>query len=416
MTPNPQSENIKIDNSTKTVYFYYDKAGKPVFKAKEIFKKTARILIYPYSANPLNDEITRRRIKSLEFLGWASLESLPKYFRKEKKKKQQVFYGIYSPPLKKLLDPIYRKYPKVEKLILSLNHKTKFTHGTITINWDEMETLVRNLQRELNYHDRLKKLFIKNELTTLNRNFRKEKVEIQQNELRNFLERFDSFEKISDKDVESLSGILDRLPKSKISVTNNFIKTKEKINIAYLETIIHSYEKLLKSTGDSEKAWQTFFEQHSWIFSHLFPYEVILKQREAYVGGKTISNKDGKLVDFLMSHGFEDNYALIEIKTHKKPLLKNTAYRGDDVFAMSDELSGGINQCIDQKDTFIKDYGKEYKLFDPKTILLIGMKPDLTVHQKKCFELLRANQKSVDIVTYDEVLLKLKTLLKIMTS
>ena len=193
------------------------------------------------------------------------------------------------------------------------------------------------------------------------------------------------------------------MPKSKISVTANFIKTKDKINIAYLEDILDEFDKYLSSKTDNEKAWQAFFEKHAWIFSHLFPYEVIFSEREAYVGGKTVQNKDGKIVDFLYQNGFQDNFALIEIKTHKKDILKGKAYRGTDVFAMSDDLSGGINQCLDQKDNFIKDFGKDLKPIDPKCILVIGKKEDLSKDQLKCFELLRHNQKAVDIVTFDEL-------------
>jgi hypothetical protein len=130
---------------------------------------------------------------------------------------------------------------------------------------------------------------------------------------------------------------------------------------------------------------------------------------------KTIKNEDGKVVDFLYENGFKDNYALIEIKTHKKELLKTRAYRGDDVFVMADDLSGGINQCLDQKDVFLRDFGKDLKPIDPKSILIIGQKRDLSANQKKCFELLRANQKNVDIVTFDELQNKLKGLLMIMT-
>jgi len=151
------------------------------------------------------------------------------------------------------------------------------------------------------------------------------------------------------------------------------------------------------------------------MLTHLFPYQVILKKGKAYVGGKTIENEEGRIVDFLFENNLNDNFALLEIKTHRKDLLKGSTYRKPDVFSSSDELSGGINQCLDQKDTFLKDFGKDKKSYDPKCILVIGLKSSLGKHQAKCFELLRANQKNVDIVTFDELLHKLEGLHKVIT-
>ena len=133
----------------------------------------------------------------------------------------------------------------------------------------------------------------------------------------------------------------------------------------------------MSSKVDNEKQWQKFFGTNSWILNHLFPFEVILRKQEAYVGGKTFENEDGRIVDFLFQNGFQDNYALLEIKTHKKSLLKKSPYRKPDVFSYSDDLSGGISQCLDQKDVFLKDFGKELKVIEPKAILVIGLKDNL---------------------------------------
>src|SRR5690606_4781637 len=97
-------------------------------------------------------------------------------------------------------------------------------------------------------------------------------------------------------------------------------------------------------------------------------FEVILRKKEAYLGGKTFENQDGRVVDFLFENGFKDNFALLEVKTHKKELLKKRPYRNPDVFVMSEDLSGGLNQCLDQKDTFLREHGQKYQSLDPKTI------------------------------------------------
>lgn len=411
MSYTPNQENLTLDNSQKMVYSYCNDSGLAVFTAREISKTQAKIIIHPYYPNRTTGAITQPKIKTIEFIGWAAFADLPKQFKKNIN--GNTYYQINSPELKQIIATINRKMPRLEKLTFGLSSTTRFSTKSVTLNWHTIDRILAEIVRDKTYYSKNRRFLINNELAALSDKFTMQKKEIHANELKTFLEKFDAFEKMNDSDTEALSKILDVLPKSKISITANFIKTKDKINIAFLEDIVENFEKLLKADVDNEKKWQDFFAKHSWIFSHLFPYEVILRQKEAYVGGKTFENKDGKVVDFLFANGFKDNYALIEIKTHKKELLGKKPYRGTDVFTMSDDLSGGINQCLDQKDKFTKEFGKTELTFDPKSILVIGQKKDLTSSQKSCFELLRANQKNLDIITFDELLTKLKGLLNV---
>lgn len=54
--------------------------------------------------------------------------------------------------------------------------------------------------------------------------------------------------------------------------------------------------------------------------------------------------------------------------------------------------------------------GQRCKALDPKVVLIVGQKKDLNENQSICFELLRSNQKNLDIVTFDELLEKIKAL------
>jgi hypothetical protein len=259
-------------------------------------------------------------------------------------------------------------------------------------------------------------LLIGNEIAKMTPKVEYKRRYLYSGELTSFLKKFDSCSKISSQDIDSLTQIIEDLPASKVSTTSHFIKTKERIDTIYLDTLIDKFEKLQSVKKDNEEQWQQFFEKNAWILTHLFSYQAILKKGKAYIGGKTLENDEGRIVDFLFQSGFKDNFALLELKTHKKQLLKNTAYRKPDVYAISDELSGGVNQCLDQKDILMKDFGVQYKTFDPKCILVIGLKNKLNENQAKCFELYRANQKHVDIVTFDELLDKLKGLQRVLTS
>lgn len=413
MAINPQSENISLENDSVLEYSYYDKDSNPIFKAIKVFKVENKIIIYPYFVNRRTDAITQGKIKSVEFQGWSNLNDLPKDFKKTYGR--SVYYGLYSKTLKRLLKFINYKFKDFEKLTISKTSKTRFNQKTITLKWSDLDKILKLLLSELNTNEKNVKNLINNQLSQITSKIIKNPRNLYYGEFARFMNKYDSFEKLTENDLESISKLIEQLPKNKIAVTSNFISTKNKINIAYIEEILTDFKTLNASNNDNEKKWQNFFEKNSWICSHLFPFDVILRQKEAYVGGKTFENKDGKVVDFLFQNGFKDNYALLEIKTHKKDLLKNNPYRGTDVFSMSDDLSGGINQCLDQKDNFVKDFGKTDKPIEPKCILIIGRKSDLKPEQIKCFELIRANQKNVDIVTFDEMEKKIEGLLNVIS-
>lgn len=87
------------------------------------------------------------------------------------------------------------------------------------------------------------------------------------------------------------------------------------------------------------------------------------------------------------------------------------------VYTPSADLSGSINQALDQKYQFqkqiaqIKDNSRIYDIesYAVHCCLVIGKTPEGD-DQKKSFELFRRNSKDVELVTFDELLEKLKQL------
>ncbi len=403
-------ENLILDNDLKSVYKYCDEEGTPVFKSKEIFKNEKKIIFYPYSVNSIDGRVSAKRIKSIELRGWDKSSDIPVDFKTTGR------YGFSTTRIKQFFQYLYPKFKGVNKIVVGINIANRFTNTSISLNWSSLEPILKKIANEKRWYDRTRKLLIHNQVSDITTKLTKENVHLNAGQLDAFLKKFDSFEKVTKADIDSLSTVIETAPPSKISITSNFIATRDKINKVFIEDIIKNFEKLMSSKNDNEKDWQRFFGKNSWILNHLFPFEVILREQEAYVGGKTLENKDGRIVDFLFSNGFQDNFAILEIKTHKKELLKNNPYRKPDVFSYSDDLSGGISQCLDQKDVFIKDFGGKERIIDPRCILVIGQKEELSEHQSKCFELLRSNQKNVEVITFDELHAKLKGLLNVMTN
>lgn len=234
-----------------------------------------------------------------------------------------------------------------------------------------------------------------------------------------------SIDEFSDSDKEAIKDLFDKLSIGTDFLTSESLaKTKEIVDNKYIAATLKEYKAMTKLTtgGESlEKKWQSFLKKNSWIFSSIFAQPVILHRDEAYVGGKGIDNKNGKFSDFLMMNSLSNNVSFLEIKTHKTKLLETNAYRGDDVFCMSKDLTGCVNQVLNQRDNFQKEfYQKKYtsksnfETFNSKCVVLIGSLTSLNENQKYSFELFRSNSRDVEILTFDELENKIKSLQKIL--
>jgi Domain of unknown function (DUF4263) len=405
----PNLENIHHDDAIKTEYHFYNEESRPIHKARVDYKNENRIVLYPYTYNKNRKELKLKRISEIEFLGWERIANLPKDF------KLTNGYGLKSKRIRSVFTLIYPKFKDAKKVTIEKGVKNKFLKTKIVFGWEHLNNILKKVGKEFNEFDNDRKLLINNLLATSSNKFRKTEKRLSAGEFEAYLSKFEDFDKITKDDADAIARLIEKLPSGRIITTSHFITTKETLEIVYLEDVITRFKELLQVDRDNEEQWQVFFEKYSWIFNHLFPYQVILRKGKAFVGGKTVENRDGRVVDFLFKNNLDDNFALLEIKTHRKEILKKKEYRAPDVFSLSDELSGGINQCLDQKDAFLKEFGNIEKSYDPKCILVIGLKSGMNKSQKKCFELLRSNQKNVDIVTFDELLSKLEGLHKVLT-
>lgn len=405
----PNTEAIYKDTDKKTEWYYYDEDSNPIHLSKIVFKDKALILIYPFSYSRERG-LSTKKIKTIELRGWQEIKDIPTTLRTGDK----IRLTTGSP--KHLMSFLYKSFPGFDKLVIDKNGKSRFSQKSITFGYQDFDAAVKAITKETRSYEVRRKTAISNALSEITSKVESRKTKLSKGGLAHHLSFYSDDISLSDEDLDSILSLLSFSPAANISVTENLIQTKDKINVAYLDDVIEKFKSLLKVKNDNEKEWQSFFERHAWILANLFPYQVVMRGREAYVGGKTIENKEGRVVDFLFQNGFRDNYALLEIKTHNKSLIKNRPYREPDTYAVHDDLSGAISQCLDQKNTFLTEMGQKYSVLDPKVILVTGMKSKLNESQANCFELTRANQKNVEIVTFDELIEKIKGLKDILKS
>lgn len=188
---------------------------------------------------------------------------------------------------------------------------------------------------------------------------------------------------------------------------------KSEIELITLNQLIARYREMLEK-GLTEGKWQDFFLGNPFILSLAFAVPALMIQGQAYAGGKRLNGSGGKIADFLYASASTGNLALVEIKKPGTELLGKKPYRGDDVFAPSNDLGGAIAQILDQRFKLqnelpiIKNHMNRNDIhsYAIRCVVIAGATP--SVHsQKKTFELIRNALSDVIIVTFDELLARL---------
>lgn len=183
-------------------------------------------------------------------------------------------------------------------------------------------------------------------------------------------------------------------------------------------------EKIDKKDEESKKEsfWQEEFESNPHILSVAIPNILQIISDQTYMGGKRIDNRGSSIADFVYKKGI-DNVCIIEIKTPLTKIIEKNKYR-DNVYVPSQELTSSIVQVKEQKDSLMKNYnaiwresheeGINFKAFDPKCYLIIGNTSDLNTKQLESFNLFRNELRTVEVITYDELLSKMEILYKVL--
>ena len=196
---------------------------------------------------------------------------------------------------------------------------------------------------------------------------------------------------------------------------------KKDIELVTLEALIERYEEMMNAKL-AESSWQDFLSENSFLLNLAFGYPVVKVRDQASVGGHKLSGAGGKFTDFLVKNSMTNNSALVEIKKPSTKLLNLTKYR-EGIYAPSGDLVGAVSQILDQKHIFeleiahIKVNSRIYDIesYSVRCCLIVGTMPD-DEERLKSFELFRGNSKNVDIITFDELLEKLKRLRDVLIS
>lgn len=171
--------------------------------------------------------------------------------------------------------------------------------------------------------------------------------------------------------------------------------------------------------NNNEQFWQKTFNKNAWVLSQIFASPFLDFQQEAYVGGKTIENREGKIVDFIYQNDLSKEVALIEIKTPNTNLLSGEYRTG--VYSVHSDLTGSVVQVLGYREQIKRefaqlrvDYDREFNVFNPQCVVIAGKLDGLGRNQIQSFEIYRQEMKNVMIITYDELFKKVQLLLDLL--
>ncbi len=195
---------------------------------------------------------------------------------------------------------------------------------------------------------------------------------------------------------------------------------KVEIKLSGLDSIfraIDTFEQNLEN--GNEKFWQKVLKEHSQLIANCFSLPVMLFHNEAYLGGKSIGNREGRLIDFLYRNKLTNNLCLIEIKT---PVTKIIGKQYRNVYSLSHEFTGAVCQLLDYRDNLLNEYyslseksDEKFIANNPQLLLIVGKADALSIAEKKTLESFRQDLKSIQIITFDELLEKIRMILKIIS-
>ncbi|MDP2754347.1 MAG: DUF4263 domain-containing protein [Nitrospirota bacterium] len=192
-------------------------------------------------------------------------------------------------------------------------------------------------------------------------------------------------------------------------------KISSALGVINLRRIMDSWDREKKNS--SEEYWQNQLTSNPWVISQVFSDPVVILAHKAYVGGKAVDNTGGNIVDFLYKNQITTHVKLVEIKTPTTRLL-SSVYRN--VFSISTDLTGSINQVLNYREEIEKNFHAlssasacKYEVINPRCLLIAGSfeNEQLNDTQKKSFEIFRSELKNVEIITFDELFAKIQLLL-----
>lgn len=199
------------------------------------------------------------------------------------------------------------------------------------------------------------------------------------------------------------------------------LELRSEIERVTLGEVIEKFETLLARNSD-EATWQEFFASRPFVLGIAFAHPVTLVGEQAYVGGRMIGRRGGSVADFLFRQRLTGAVVIVEIKSGKTKLLSNSEFRTG-LYGPHKELCEAMAQVLDQRSELTINFhalSRSEGLEDTHVghvhcLVVAGRNPD-TATKRRSLDLYRNSSKDVAVVTFDELLEKLRAIHLLMSS
>lgn len=314
----------------------------------------------------------------------------------------------------------------VKSIVITKNAESKINHDSYILNFKDYDALrkainrthkqalsISKLDKEILSHNSLLSNLDIEKFPPKTKPYKKDTI------FKTLLGTEKNATEYSDKDNLAAFNVIKKGARDLVKIQpSELLELQREIELVTLEALISKLDGYINQNLNEDK-WQQLFLDNPFILSLAFGVPLVVIDGRVSVGGGGFSGGGNKIADFFYKNKFSDNITLIEIKTSKTK-ISGSKYRG--VIAPSVDLAGSITQILEQRYELqkniasLKDSSKQYDLetFFVKCILVIGMAP-VDQAEKKSFELFRNNLNDVIVITFDELLEKLRMIFKFLS-
>lgn len=191
------------------------------------------------------------------------------------------------------------------------------------------------------------------------------------------------------------------------------LKLGQTVQRVALEKMIERFEDAL-AKKHGEATWQSFFSANAFVLGLAFAYPALVVSQQTHVGYTNSKGAGDSILDFLIANASSGNVAIVEIKTPEEPLLEARAYRGK-IKGPHSKLTSAVGQVLHQRIELVSSFvTKQHEealrskdVASVHCILISGTTPQ-SREDRRSLEIFRGALKDVSIVTFDELLSKLK--------
>ena len=188
------------------------------------------------------------------------------------------------------------------------------------------------------------------------------------------------------------------------------------IELVSLEELIKRIGAKIQQPSLTERHWQEFLTANAFVLQLAFDLPALVFDEQVAVGGTRFDGGGGKIADYLIRVGGMGNLAMLEIKRPATKLLEARQYR-ESLHAPTSELSGAVSQVLDQRYRLQQEINNKKmasRIYDVYAyavpgIVIAGIMPT-DPDEQKSLELFRNNLRDVTVITFDELLARLRAL------